>query len=125
MLHQQPSTAHARCRFVHLTSIASAASVGRANIFISHSWGGRWGDLVAAAASFGEKYAGTLRVWCDIFAVRQWPGSGTCDMVFAEVVRDVEAVVVVISTVTCLQLLRTSLFLTLAVRAAICSALGN
>lgn len=36
-------------------------------------------------------------------------------MVFAEVVRDVEAVVVVISTVTCLQLLRTSLFLTLAV----------
>jgi hypothetical protein len=32
--------------------------------------------------------------------VRQWPGSGTCDMVFAEVVRDVEAVVVVISTVS-------------------------
>jgi len=70
---------------------------------MSHSWGGLWGDLVAAAASYAEKFTGTLRIWCDVFAVRQWPGSGLCDMVFAEVVRDVDAVVVVISTVSCLE----------------------
>lgn len=127
----QPSTAHARCRYVHLPSIAAAANVGRADVFISHSWGGTWGDLVAAAASFADVYDGVLRVWCDIFAVRQWPGSGTCDMVFAEVVRDVNAVVVVVSTVSsaCSTASRESrsfaLFVMRVDRAATCSASAN
>ena len=35
-------------------SISMLVQVGHTDIFISHSWGGLWGDLVAAAASFAD-----------------------------------------------------------------------
>lgn len=56
-----------RCRFADLPAIAPFT--GLATVFMSHTWGGRFGDLVAAAC----KGARTNRiVWIDIFAVSEW-----------------------------------------------------
>ena len=45
--------------------------VGKADTFISHSWGVKFGDLVAAICdNCGDR---SRKVWVDIFAVRQWP----------------------------------------------------
>ena len=38
-----------RCRFAHLSYVRPYT--GAATIFISHCWGARWGDLVAAACA--------------------------------------------------------------------------
>ena len=38
-----------RCRFTELASVRGYA--GMATVFMSHCWGGRWGDLVAAACA--------------------------------------------------------------------------
>ena len=57
--------ANGRCRFAHLPFIKPFT--GPADVFISHSWGASWGDLVAAACTG----ASTKRyVWIDTFAVR-------------------------------------------------------
>ena len=55
-----------RCRFSELPFLQP--HTGPASVFMSHCWGGKWGDLVAAACSGGS----TQRfVWIDIFAVRE------------------------------------------------------
>jgi hypothetical protein len=75
-----------RCRFAHLEEIKPFT--GRATVFISHCWGGKWGDLVAAAC------AGARRdrfVWIDVFAVRQWPGN-SADLDFSGKVVSMKAV---------------------------------
>ena len=41
-----------RCRFAELESVRPFT--GAATIFMSHCWGGRWGDLVAAASAGGD-----------------------------------------------------------------------
>lgn len=38
-----------RCRYVELEEMVQAGVVGKAETFISHSWGYSFGDLVAAA----------------------------------------------------------------------------
>ena len=38
-----------RCRFMELAGVRAYA--GAATVFMSHCWGGRWGDLVAAACA--------------------------------------------------------------------------
>ena len=38
-----------RCRFMELAAVRAYA--GAATVFMSHCWGGRWGDLVAAACA--------------------------------------------------------------------------
>ena len=63
------ATSLTRCRYVDLPGVRGAASVGPADIFLSHCWGARFGTLVAAAA---EKLMPTSHVWVDLFAVRQW-----------------------------------------------------
>lgn len=98
----KPATAHSRVRYVHLPGIASAANVGEADIFISHTWGGRWGDLVSAALSSinegNENNKDTItRVWIDLFAVRQWNGN-ILDICFPNVVKQVKCVLVIVST---------------------------
>jgi hypothetical protein len=47
--------------------------------FVSHCWGAPWGSLVTAITS--GSCDPNRRVWCDLFAVRQWEGSeaGHCD----------------------------------------------
>ena len=77
-----------RCRFVDLPSVLPF--VGRATVFISHTWEGRWGDCVAAAAA-GARH--DRIVWIDIFAVRQWPGN-SMDLDFRSVVCRCSAVLV-------------------------------
>ena len=60
-----------RCRFADLEGVRPFA--GAATVFMSHCWGGRWGDLVAAACAGADT---NRTVWIDVFAVRQWPGNG-------------------------------------------------
>ena len=60
-----------RCRFMELAAVRAYA--GAASVFMSHCWGGRWGDLVAAACAGADA---NRVVWIDVFAVRQWPGGG-------------------------------------------------
>ena len=55
-----------RCRFADLPEVGPFT--GPATVFMSHCWGGRWGDLVAATAS-GAQW--NRVVWVDIFAVRE------------------------------------------------------
>jgi len=77
-----------RCRFVDLQGVRPFA--GAATVFISHCWGGRWGDLVAAACASSD----TRRVvWIDVFAVRQWPGNGA-DLDFRGVLTGCTAAIV-------------------------------
>ena len=67
-----PMTSPQRCRFVDLPMLVEAKVVGPARTFISHSWSGKFGDLVAAASDRAEE---STMVWIDIFAVRQWPST--------------------------------------------------
>jgi hypothetical protein len=97
----KPATAHSRVRYIHLPGVATAANIGPCDIFISHAWGGIWGDLVAAALSCveseGESSQSVSRVYIDVFAVRQWPGNIN-DIVFEGVVKHVRLVLVVVSS---------------------------
>jgi len=63
---------------------------GKATVFMSHCWGGRFGDLVGAAC---HRASMDRIVWIDIFAVRQWPGN-LCDLNFRSVIERSEAMVV-------------------------------
>ena len=82
------SEAKGRCRFAALDVVWPYT--GAASVFMSHCWGGRWGDLVASACVGGD----TNRiVWIDVFAVRQWPGNGA-DLDFRGVLAGCKAVIV-------------------------------
>ena len=72
----RPATRARRCRYVELLS----DGVGRARVFVSHTWGAPFEDLVAAVAHAlnGDE---TVPVWVDILAVRQWPGN-VADLAF-------------------------------------------
>ena len=84
----KPATeAFGRCRFVDLPDVK--AFKGRPTVFISHCWGGSWGDLVAASVS-GVR--GDRIVWLDVFAVRQWPGN-EADLDFRGVIKRCKALV--------------------------------
>ena len=77
-----------RCRFADLPEVRPFT--GAATVFISHCWGGRWGDLVAAACCGADA---NRFVWIDIFAVRQWPGNGA-DLDFRGILAGCTAVIV-------------------------------
>ena len=79
---------HMRCRFSDLPSVKPFT--GSATVFMSHCWGGKWGDLVAAAC-YGASWQRI--VWIDIFAVRQWPGN-SADLDFRGVIKKCTAVIV-------------------------------
>ena len=94
----KPLTEAARCRFTDLPEMQNAACadgttkvVGPADVFMSHTWGAPWGDLVAAAS---DHASATRRVWIDLFAVRQWPGN-VADLEFSGVVARCTAMIVV------------------------------
>ena len=62
-LHVMSETeGHGRCRYVEIEEHASIA--GAAQVFVSHAWGSRWGNLVQA---LGEILEGETRVWIDLF----------------------------------------------------------
>ena len=61
----KPATeGHGRCRFVDLAAVRGFK--GPASVFVSHCWGGKWGDFVAAAA-WGARC--DRMVWIDLVAV--------------------------------------------------------
>ena len=64
----KPATEAARCRFADLPAVKPYS--GPATVFMSHAWGGKWGNLVAAAVSGGRH---NRFVWIDAFAVRDPP----------------------------------------------------
>jgi hypothetical protein len=67
--------------------------VGAAKTFVSHAWGAKWGDLVAAVSETTE------RVWIDIFAVRQWPGNNPrAELDFASTIKNCSSFLLVCST---------------------------
>ena len=91
----RPHTAAARCRYADLRLMRQKENglplgvVGAADVYVSHCWGARWGQLVAALASAPDA-SPSRRVWLDVFAVRQWPGS-RADMCFVQVLRRCES----------------------------------
>jgi hypothetical protein len=88
-----PATRETRCRYAELPRFGQY--VGPADVFLSHCWGAKFGDLVGAACHGAR----TDRcVWIDIFAVRQWPGNAA-DLDFRGVIERCKAVVVSCSPV--------------------------
>jgi len=57
-------------------TLLSDVDTGRADIFLSHGWGNRFGLIVATARKFASKRKtkGSIFLWIDIFAVTQHPG---------------------------------------------------
>ena len=82
---------HGRCRFADLPSVLPFT--GPATVFMSHCWGGKWGDLVAAACAGAEP---DRKLWLDTFAVRQWPGNSR-DLNFRAVIRRCRTVIVAVA----------------------------
>ena len=82
---------YGRCRFGYLPWVKPFT--GPASVFVSPCWGGRWGDLVAAAC-VGAKPG--RYVWIDIVAVRQWPGN-VADLNFRAVIHRCRAVIVAVA----------------------------
>lgn len=68
-----PATATRRGRYFDLLEEAYPGECGPPGNFISHAWAAKWGALVGAASFCSHD--GDRRVWIDVFAVRQWPGS--------------------------------------------------
>ena len=66
-----PMTSAKRCRFVDLPSMMANNIVGPSNIFVSHTWSGKFGDVVAGVCDGRSDYS--VRIWLDIFATLQWP----------------------------------------------------
>eukprot|EP00854_Cymbomonas_tetramitiformis_P004445 gene4445-5456_t len=93
-------TANTRCRYVELETMVPF--VGRAQVFVSHTWGALFADTVAA---IGYSLPDEAYVWFDIFAVRQWPGN-LADLSFKSIVRDTAALLlcaVHLDSVACLD----------------------
>ena len=88
-----PATRETMCRYAELPELQGM--FGKATVFMSHCWGGRFGDLVGAACH-GARMDRIL--WIDIFAVRQWPRSAF-DLNFRGVIERSEAMVVSTSPV--------------------------
>ena len=87
-----PMTSGSRCRFVDLDAMRRSGVVGTAVTFISHTWKGKFGDLVAALIDGGADL--NRFVWVDIFSVRQWPTTKP-DLNFEEVIKRVRALLIV------------------------------
>ena len=87
-----PMTLSNRCRFVELNAMRKSGVVGTAVTFISHSWKGSFGDLIAALIDGGADL--NRIVWVDIFAVRQWPTTKP-DLNFEVVIENVSTLMIV------------------------------
>ena len=87
------ATRDTMCRYADLPDVQGM--FGETTVFMSHCWGGRFGDLVGAACHGARR---DRVVWIDIFAVKQWPGN-VCDLNFRGVIERSEAMVVSTSSV--------------------------
>jgi hypothetical protein len=83
-----PATRETMCRYADLPELQGM--FGKTTVFMSHCWGGRFGDLVGAACHGARR---DRIVWIDIFAVRQWPRNAF-DLNFRGVVERCDAMIV-------------------------------
>ncbi len=90
-----PATKELRCRYVELPHMVGTTNTGKAVSFVSHTWGAKFGDLVAALCD-GNADLDRI-VWVDIFAVRQWP-SLRPDLDFSSTVKQCNSFVIVCSS---------------------------
>jgi hypothetical protein len=109
----QPETLRYKCRYVELPMMKILNVVDRADIFISHCWQGSWGTLVSCAT---RQLSPQTHVWCDIFAVRQWKGSG-CDLDFEQVIKLCYGLVVIVPLIKEVQTLNNELLLSVSTTA--------
>ena len=100
--------AEGRCRYVELIEMKDSGAVGKAETFVSHSWGSFFGDLVAATCDGADldRY-----VWVDIFAVRQFPTMNP-DLDFRSVVKQCTSFIVVCSSLKAVESLSARQILT-------------
>lgn len=77
-----PETGPTRCRYVDLEKMKQSNVVGQASTYVSYSWSAPWGAMVTAVSSGADL---DRRIWCDLFAVRQWPGN-TADLNFRQII---------------------------------------
>ena len=89
----RPATKKTRCRYSELPQVIHFT--GGANIFISHCWSAKWGDLVLASVIGARS---NRLVWIDLFAVRQWPGNAA-DLSFRGVIQRANAMIVSVSII--------------------------
>lgn len=89
----KPATRETRCRYSRSNEMKPF--VGKATIFMSHCWSGKFGDLVGAACNGGSR---DRYVWIDIFAVRQWPGN-VADLNFRGVIQRCSSLIITVSEV--------------------------
>ena len=87
------ATRTSRCRYMHLPEMKKYAD--SSEVFVSHSWGSKWGDVVLASCHGAHR---DRVVWLDLFAVRQWPGS-KADLHFRSVIERCDALIVSMSPV--------------------------
>ena len=85
------ATCQTRCRYAHL--LANQPYTGPSDVFMTHSWKAKWGNVVMAACNGARE--GRM-VWIDLFAVRQWPGR-EADLIFRSVIKKTKALVVSVS----------------------------
>ncbi|CAG9998250.1 unnamed protein product [Clonostachys byssicola] len=88
------ATTKRRERYFEILERDHPAECGPPGAFISHAWAAKWGALVGAA-SYGCS-DGDRRVWVDVFAVCQWPGS-PIDLDFHSVVERCGSLILAIS----------------------------
>jgi hypothetical protein len=88
-----PATQEKRIRYCELEDVEKF--VGKADVFMSHCWASKWGDLVMSSCIGAKR---TRFAWIDIFAVRQFPGNGA-DLDFRAVVKASNALVMSVSTI--------------------------
>ena len=89
----KPMTRQWRCRFVELPEVVATGFVGKARVFVSHTWGASFGLLVAALRhAFNDD--DDMIAWVDVFAVRQFAGNDG-DLAFERIVGDMDAFVLI------------------------------
>lgn len=95
----KPETETLKCRYIELPSMQASGVVGKTRTFISHTWGAKWGGLVAAVLD-GDASLDRI-VWIDIFAIKQWPINDPLEMQleldFGLVIRECESFLIVCS----------------------------
>ena len=85
------ATRETRCRYAHLDEMKEYS--GPADVFASHPWGSKWGDVVLAVCHGASR---RRIVWIDLFAVRQWPGKDL-DLNFRAMIEKCKAMIVSVS----------------------------
>jgi hypothetical protein len=95
-----PATARWRCR---LAALLPPEATARATVFVSHTWGGSFADVAAAASHALDDTDG---VWLDVVAVPQHPPVDPIELDFAGVILQTTGLLLVTGHVPAVAKLR-------------------